>query len=170
MGGTHIAGHCTEKHANPSDPSSFTKIGIRWHASGKTSLLRWQRKPMQFLCACIIYNLLFLKTSVSLYISLAADSRLKSQQRWAVHMSYQQLQIRLEKLWLCCQQLEIQTASAAQTPWINWCCHNLSSALLPWYCPYGLWYCQMSLSGVTPCIYHSFVIDEGTPEVIVLHI
>lgn len=32
------------------------------------------------------------------------------------HMSYQQLQMLLQKLWLCCQQLEIQTASAAQTP------------------------------------------------------
>lgn len=31
-------------------------------------------------------------------------------------MSYQQLQILLQKLWLCCQQLKIQTASAAQTP------------------------------------------------------
>lgn len=37
------------------------------------------------------------------------------------------------------------------------CCPNASAstgaALTSWYCPYGLWYHQISLSGVTPSIY-----------------
>lgn len=48
---------------------------------------------------------------------------------------------------------EIQLLSAAKCICVSWSCHNFSLAPLPWFCPYSLWYCQMSFSRVTPSLF-----------------
>lgn len=50
-------------------------------------------------------------------------------------------------------QSEMQLVPAAKRPSISCRCHNSSLALLPRYCAYSLWYCQMCVSRASPSLY-----------------
>lgn len=103
-----------------------------------------QKDHLPVICLCIIYNLLLLKTNVSLHIALV--ERQQATRRSAAHVSCQQLQIQSQTLWqLTSASVNSQKCVGCQMLRL----HNLNSTLLPWYCPYRLWYCSLFFSGAT---------------------